>query len=1020
MFHRYCSDIPQKVRIIVLSTLFLCLGTQAPSQVTTFSFRTLGSNQGLSDGIVHAFVQDNYGYIWIGTTYGLNRFDGINVKSFFLRPGDSCSLLNNYIQSLYCDKKNNLWVGTMQGLCRYDYGTNKFIRYAASRSLSVNDIKEDKKGRVWLGTNDGIWIVDGKQPTIRKFTLHESPDFKKKFQCTVLQFTESRNGVWYLATTRGIKIFNPLTNIYNEIKPDSLNAPSAVGNYIYSVTIDSSGYLWAVCNSDPTVGYKLYKIDLQRHAVKCYDHFNDPKKKWSSNSPYELLTDKKGRVWVTSNMSGLSLYNEEMDDFTDYLHDPFVPNSLLGNQNIAIYQDRQGIIWLGTAGYGVSYFNPDRNFFSTLFPAIKAGNLIFDTWCRAVCEDGTGNLWLGTGKGIVRYDKNWQSSTIIANEDGKKPALHYNSVRSLLEDDKGDIWIGTARGLNRYHPSTGVMDFFDKKQGIPLAFFWMIVQDKAKDVWLGSASGLFRYVREKNNFDDLSKDSLLSKYAHRNVQALYADSRNRLWIGLLDVGLVMYDTDHKKLKLLTIKDSLISDTRFSSFAEDKEGVIWIGSEFGLVAYDPAKNTSRFFTRDNGLPSDRTNNIMVDSLDRVWVGTSNGLCMLSVDRRTIKRFDVEDGMLTNQFNEQRAYRTRNGFFVYPTYKDFLVFRPEDYHDNASSIPVYITSFKIANKEITTNTEALQKISLRHDQNFFSIALAGLNYMNPAQCTYAYKLEPFDKDWILTGKREVNYTNVPSGDYKFRYKVIIGNPRWKVPEKILEVSISEIFYRAWWFKTLLVLIMGTGVVAFYRYRFQQRERIGLLQNKAYLLEKEKTAVQFENLKQQLNPHFLFNSLTSLRSLIRVDSKMATHFLDGLSKTYRYLLKSGDKELVTLEEELNFVETFTDLQKTRFKEGLKINISVDEGCYGKYIVPVSLQNLIENAIKHNTTNEESPLVIDIYTEDSYITVRNNLQRYRIVETSNKTGLASMCQLYKYLSDKEVIISENENYFIVKLPLI
>jgi ligand-binding sensor domain-containing protein len=702
------------------------------------------------------------------------------------------------------------------------------------------------------------------------------------------------------------------------------------------------------------------------------------------------------------------------------LHDPFVPNSLLANQNIAMYLDREGIIWLGTAGYGVSYFNPDRNFFSTIYPAIKAGNLIFDTWCRAVCEDKTGNLWLGTGKGIVRYDPSWQSFTIFANEDGKKPVLHYNSVRSLLEDDVGDIWIGTAKGLNRYHPSTGVMDFFDQKQGVPLAFFWMMAKDKSGDVWLGSASGLFHYDRTTSRFDDLSKDSLLSKYGHKNVQALYEDSRNRLWIGLLDVGLVVYDIDQKKIKLLTVKDSLISDTRFSSFAEDKEGVMWIGSEFGLVAYDPVKNTSKLFTRDNGLPSDRTNNIMVDSLDRVWIGTSNGLCMLSVDRRTIKRFDTDDGMLTNQFNEQCAYRTRNGFFVYPTYKDFLVFRPEDYRDNASIIPVYITSFKIADKEITTNTEALQKLNLRHDQNFFSISLAGLNYMNPAQCRYAYKLEPFDKDWIFTNKREINYTNVPAGAYKFRYKVITGNPRWKVPEKTLEVSINEIFYRTWWFRGFILVIIGSGIVAFYRYRFQQRERIGLLQNKAYLLEKEKTVVQFENLKQQLNPHFLFNSLTSLRSLIRVDSKTATHFLDGLSKTYRYLLKSGDNELVTLEEELNFVETFTDLQKTRFKEGLRVNILVDHSCYAKYIVPVSLQNLIENAIKHNTTSEESPLVIDIYTEDGYIIVKNNLQRYRIVETSNKRGLASMCQLYKYLSDKEVIISENENYFMIKLPLI
>jgi len=1016
MFSFSCSHIARRVKITVVS-IALCSSTPTPAQVTTFNFRRLGANEGLSDGIVHAFVQDKYGYLWVGTTYGLNRFDGVNIKTFFSKPGDSTSLLDNYVRSLYCDKNNNLWVGTMQGLCRYDYATNKFIRYA-SPSFTIITIREDKKGTIWLGTNDGLWIVDKQKTAIKKFTLNNNPGFLKKFQCAVQEFTESSNGNWYLATSRGIKIFNPLTYFYDEIKHDTSTSFSLSSDLVYSVSIDSAGNLWAICTSSSKS--ILHKIDLKNRTIKYYDRFIDIKKKWSSNTLSEVLTDKTGRVWIIGNLSGLSLYDEQKDNFNDYLHDPFLPNSLLANQNIAMYQDREGIIWLGTAGYGVSYFNPDRNFFSTIYPVIKAGNLMFDTWCRAACEDKKGNLWLGTGKGIVRYDSSWQSFTIFSNQDGEKPVLHYNSIRSLLEDDIGDVWIGTARGLNRYHLSTGTMDFFDQKQGVPPAFFWMMAKDKNGGVWLGSASGLFTYVRDKNKFDDLSTDSLLSKYAHKNVQALYADSRNRLWIGLLDVGLVMYDLDHKQARLITIKDSLISDTRFSSFAEDKQGIIWIGSELGLVAYDPIKNASKFFTKENGLPSDRTNNIMVDSRNRVWIGTSNGLCMLSRDRSKIKRFDTNDGLLTNQFNEQAAYRTHNGFFIYPTYKDFLVFRPDDYRDRSSIIPLYITSFKIVDKEITTNTEALKKINLRYDQNFFSIALTGLNYMNPAQCKYAYKLEPFDKDWIYTNKRELNYTNVPAGDYIFRYKVITDNPTWNVPEKTLQISINEVFYKTWWFKGLVLLIIGAGIVAFYRYRLKQSERIGVLQNKAYLLEKEKTLVQFESLKQQLNPHFLFNSLTSLRSLIRVDAKTATHFLDGLSKTYRYLLKSGDSELVTLEEELNFVHTFTELQKTRFKEGLMVNILVDQSYYGKYIVPVTLQNLIENAIKHNTTSEEGPLVIDIYTEDSYIIVKNNLQRYRIVETSNKRGLVSMRSLYKYLSDKPVIITENENYFMVKLPLI
>src|SRR4029078_13433429 len=268
-----------------------------------------------------------------------------------------------------------------------------------------------------------------------------------------------------------------------------------------------------------------------------------------------------------------------------------------------------------------------------------------------------------------------------------------------------------------------------------------------------------------------------------------------------------------------------------------------------------------------------------------------------------------------------------------------FHPEAYRENISAIPVYITSFSLPHKEIITNPENIQNIHLRHNENFFSIELAGLNYMNPLKCTYAYKLEPFDKDWIFTVKREINYTNVPAGNYTFRYKVITDDPDWNVPEKKINISIGEVFYKTNWFRDTVLLLIIIGVIAFFRFRLHQREKILVLENKAQLLEKEKALVQFENLKQQLNPHFLFNSLTSLRSLIRVDTKTATQFLDGLSKTYRYLLKSNDSELVPLEDELNFVETFVDLQKTRFKDGLQVRVKMDASYYRKYIVPVTL---------------------------------------------------------------------------------
>ena len=286
---------------------------------------------------------------------------------------------------------------------------------------------------------------------------------------------------------------------------------------------------------------------------------------------------------------------------------------------------------------------------------------------------------------------------------------------------------------------------------------------------------------------------------------------------------------------------------------------------------------------------------------------------------------------------------------------------------------------------------------------------------------YRLDNAGTDWTISGENhEAIYNNLSPGNYTFRVRATGKNKAWQSEEAAFGFTIKTPFFKTHLFLILLALLVSGVLFFIYRYRLAQREKLIMLESKAQMLEKEKAMVMYESLKQHLNPHFLFNSLTSLRSLIKTDAKTATSFLDGMSKVYRYVLKRGEQELVRLQDELDFVKTFAELQKTRFKEGLEVNINVDEAMFNKYIAPVTLQNLVENAIKHNTADKDSPLVIDIFVDDNYVVVRNNLQRYRIVETSNKKGLASLQTLYRYYSEKQVEIKEDRHYFTVKIPLL
>jgi hypothetical protein len=468
-------------------------------------------------------------------------------------------------------------------------------------------------------------------------------------------------------------------------------------------------------------------------------------------------------------------------------------------------------------------------------------------------------------------------------------------------------------------------------------------------------------------------------------------------------------------------NTIISDF-VVSIAEDKTGMIWVTTFNGISCIDPEKNKFTSYTEKDGLRSSIIGGVAVDSNNRLWFGTAAGLVMLDKDRKYFTHFGENEGLYVTDFNEHPAFTLSSGEVVMPSGQGFVLFNPMNYKEDTSQAVCFLAGLQVSGKAVADmqDINKNRQLNLKAQDNFFTIELEAINFNNPGQTWYAYKLDGLEKDWHYSQDPKAVYTSVPGGNYIFRYKASVNVNNWQTEEKTLSIHIGTVFYKSVWFWILIGLTLVGTLMLFYRFRMNKQKQIYSLETKAESLEKEKTLVQYESLKQHLNPHFLFNSLTSLRSLIKTDSKTAASFLDGMSKVYRYVLKSGEQELVRLQDELEFVKTFTELQKIRFKEGLEVNINVDESYFNKYIAPVTLQNLVENAIKHNTADKDSPLVIEIFTEEGFVVVRNNLQRYRIVETSNKKGLASLQTLYRYYSDKQMEIKEDDKFFTIKIPLL
>lgn len=271
----------------------------------------------------------------------------------------------------------------------------------------------------------------------------------------------------------------------------------------------------------------------------------------------------------------------------------------------------------------------------------------------------------------------------------------------------------------------------------------------------------------------------------------------------------------------------------------------------------------------------------------------------------------------------------------------------------------------------------------------------------------KYIPFERNILMRIFIQISIT--------FSIVVILRYIFFPILARAFNITISHDLYIVSYFVNLLVVT--TLILSIFGYHFVTRwKEAQIAQVK---LEREKAQMQYDNLKNQLNPHFLFNSLSSLNSLIFENPQLASEFLQQLSKVYRYLLSNKDKSLVTLDNEVDFVNHYVNLLKTRFDDGLSIRFDIPEEAKEKKIVPVTIQILLENALKHNVAMKASPLNIDVSVDNQYLVVRNNLQ-IRNTELSNKLGLENLKNLYHYLSTKPVVIEQDAQYFTVKIPLV
>lgn len=988
--------------------VWLLQSLPANAQQGDITFRHLTVKNGLNDGIINAIAQDKYGYMWFASYGAINRFNGTAVKKYEHISGDSTSAPGSIVYAMHCTAAGRLFAGTADGLVEFDYETEKFTSIKVFNGLHITALDEFNK--------DELLVVANRQLVSYSYDKKTTQYFNKGVEAGLYNdkpiFSITRKADFIYAGTYGGYIICDIRNKrsrFTEVKTLS-------GFNADAIAIDAANNIWL----SNVFSFKLIRYNTASGTETAMHTLQALNPAGVQQSYLDFAVDDEN-VWIVTSLSGLIQYHLPTQKIILHKKNLLNPGSIAENILRTIYRASDGTIWISMLG-GIDYFHPKKNFFHIIFPFpdVTANQL-----ARGFSEDREGNYWFTTGDGVTRYNATTGLYKLWRNEAGKPPAIYYNSSRAVLADGN-NVWIATGKGINRYNITTGKMQFLTAKDSLPEIFYLNINKTTDGTIWFCSnqQDGLYYFNPGDKKIHSIKHHPVLKQYSGYGVRRVFEDSKKRWWFGFDGKGYAMYNPQNNKTQYwynITGKDSSYNSNLVIDITEDKNRMIWLSTFHGVYGIDADNGKKFWLSTADGLPSNITNGITADAWNRLWISTSAGLSMADSTRKSIISFDESYGFASQEFSQYQAHITSKGDFVFPSNKGYVFFKPAALPAEHNQLACYIATLNVFDKPFTKagNLKSQSNITLSPDENFFTVLLEALNYTNAAQTWFAYKLDGLENEWHYTQDARAVYTNVAGGDYTFKYKATNNLNNWGA-EKLLHIKVKTAFYKTTWFRLLLVLALFAGFYFLYRFRLKKQRQILILQSKAQMLEKEKTQVLFESLKQQLNPHFLFNSLTSLAGLIESDRQQAGNFLKQMSKIYRYILKSRDNELVTLKEEIEVVQVYINLQQTRFKHGLQVKLDISEEYYSRKLPPVTLQNMVENAIKHNIIDIDTPLIIRIFVNDDYLVVQNNLQKKQVVETSNKQGLAGLQSLYKYLSERPLVIEETKETFTIKLPLI
>lgn len=823
--------------------------TALKAQNSLWQFKHLTSENGLETPDIQSVLQDKRGFLWVATLAGLHRFDGTNCKVFKHEVSNLHSISSNLIYSLCETKDGTVWVGTRHGLNKFNPKTEKFTVYHTYKkqrileNKSIRHIYEDRRGFLWLCVSTlGLLRFDPHTQEFDKWYNVENTD-NPQFQYPKFIFEDSKNNIW-IGSDDGIGIFIPKINKLINLPLNKL--PS---KYVKCILQDATQNIWIGTDEGlaKLAGEKLLRYTLENFDKIELEFIQSQEGKPNSlvNHYVKSLTiDKEKNLWVGTD-EGISILSEEKIAKKDYhfinlQYDENKPHSLSNNYCKSLFTDYRGIVWVGT-GSGVSYYAKNIYPFQTFSHERDNAQSLNDNYVKAICyqqsTDSTEKkVWLGTNSGLACYDIPKRQYTFYKTQNCQLP---HNYIKALAQDKQNNLWIGTDKGLTKMNLATLVMQTYlanDKDENaIPDNTIHSLYADKNGEIWVGTWKGLAKYQAETDNF------KIIHPYFKDRIQTVLKDEEGEIWIGMRE-GLIRLANENSVNGIVYThlpdeKNSLSSSYINCLYQINKEEIIVGTSNGGLNIFNKKTGKFKSITTKNGLESDNINFIVSNKGEEniLWLGTEKGLSRVALDSVEIRNYTTENGLLSNSFNHLAVSVSPEGEIFAGSVVGFVAFYPNKMTEDNFIPPLYLVDFKLFQESVMIKEQGILQehisyqptIRLKHTDKMLTFEFVAIDYLNPHQLRYMYKLEGFDEDWIMLNKenKQATYTNLPAGNYTFMVKLANENAKNNQNITKVELVILPPIWKTWWFIALSIIIFVLGLYLFVKWRAIQAKKIQL---------------------------------------------------------------------------------------------------------------------------------------------------------------------------------------------------